>query len=166
MFGSKIEHIFVLPKWEIHKISFKNYPQMKRIIILAAVMLCFVTVGFAQAEQTIVKSLVADMNTAVLELPGEVSTSLWDKDFIRITATIKVTNNSDEILKKLVGVGRYDIQTAEKDGQLVITMPKVAHNVIIKGVNLSELIKFEVQLPYHVKGVIKKPDFYNTQQSM
>lgn len=139
---------------------------MKRIFTLAAMMICFVTVGFAQAEQTIVKSLVVDMNTAIFEFPGEVSTNVWDKDFIRITAIIKVSNSSDEILKKLVAVGRYDIQTEEKDGKLVVTMPKVAHSVIVKGINLTELIKYEVQMPSHVKAVAKKPEFYIAQQSM
>lgn len=129
---------------------------MKNFIATIAIIICFATVSFAQAEQTIIKSLTVETATAVLDLPGEVNTSLWDKDFIRITATIKTTNQGEEILKKLILVGRYDIQSAEVDGQFVITMPKVAHQVIIKGVDLSEVISYEVQLPYGVAAIIKK----------
>ena len=129
---------------------------MKNFISTIAIIICFATVSFAQAEQTILKSLTVETATAVLDLPGEVNTSLWDKDFIRITATIKTTNQGEEILKKLILVGRYDIQSAEVDGQFVITMPKVAHQVIIKGVDLSEVISYEVQLPYGVQAFVKK----------
>ena len=129
---------------------------MKNFIATIAIIICFATVSFAQAEQTIIKSLTVETATAVLDLPGEVNTSLWDKDFIRITATIKTTNQGEEILKKLILVGRYDIQSAEVDGQFIITMPKVAHQVVIKGVELSEVISYEVQLPYGVAAIIKK----------
>ena len=129
---------------------------MKNFIATIAIIICFATVSFAQAEQTILKSLTVETATAVLDLPGEVNTSLWDKDFIRITATIKTTNQGEEILKKLILVGRYDIQSAEVDGQFIITMPKVAHQVVIKGVELSEVISYEVQLPYGVAAIIKK----------
>ena len=129
---------------------------MKNFITTIAIIICFATVSFAQAEQTIIKSLTVETATAVLDLPGEVNTSLWDKDFIRITATIKTTNQGEEILKKLILVGRYDILSAEVDGQFIITMPKVAHQVVIKGVELSEVISYEVQLPYGVKAFVKK----------
>ena len=129
---------------------------MKNFIATIAIIICFATVSFAQAEQTIIKSLTVETATAVLDLPGEVNTSLWDKDFIRITATIKTTNQGEEILKKLILVGRYDILSAEVDGQFIITMPKVAHQVVIKGVELSEVISYEVQLPYGVAAIIKK----------
>ena len=129
---------------------------MKNFISTIAIIICFATVSFAQAEQTILKSLTVETATAVLDLPGEVNTSLWDKDFIRITATIKTTNQGEEILKKLILVGRYDILSAEVDGQFIITMPKVAHQVVIKGVELSEVISYEVQLPYGVAAIIKK----------
>ena len=129
---------------------------MKNFISTIAIIICFATVSFAQAEQTIIKSLTVETATAVLDLPGEVNTSLWDKDFIRITATIKTTNQGEEILKKLILVGRYDILSAEVDGQFIITMPKVAHQVVIKGVELSEVISYEVQLPYGVAAIIKK----------
>ena len=129
---------------------------MKNFIATIAIIICFATVSFAQAEQTIIKSLTVETATAVLDLPGEVNTSLWDKDFIRITATIKTTNQGEEILKKLILVGRYDILSAEVDGQFIITMPKVAHQVVIKGVELSDVISYEVQLPYGVKAFVKK----------
>ena len=129
---------------------------MKNFISTIAIIICFATVSFAQAEQTIIKSLAIETASAVLDLPGEVTTSLWDKDFIRITATIKATNQGEEILKKLIMVGRYDIQSAEVDGQFVITMSKVAHQVVIRGVDLTEVISFEVQLPYQVGAVVKK----------
>ena len=129
---------------------------MKNFISTIAIIICFATVSFAQAQQTILKSLTVETATAVLDLAGEVNTSLWDKDFIRITATIKTTNQGEEILKKLILVGRYDILSAEVDGQFIITMPKVAHQVVIKGVELSEVISYEVQLPYGVAAIIKK----------
>ncbi len=139
---------------------------MKNVIATLALLLFFVATSFAQAEQSLVKSLSVAQSVAVLDLPGEVHSSLWDKDFIRITATIKVTNSSDDILKKLVMVGRYEIQSSEVDGQLLITMPKIEQTVIIKGVELSEIISFEVQMPYHVAPLVKKHGEILNNQAM
>jgi hypothetical protein len=129
---------------------------MKQFITLIALMLVFATATFAQAEKTLIKSIPAEnMMAAMVELPGEVNVSNWDKNFVRVTAVVRVTNTTESILKRLVMVGRYEIDVQEDKNTLVLTMPKTEHTVIIKGVNLEEVLSFEVQLPVGMKAVIK-----------
>ena len=143
-----------------------NISVMKNLLTIAILMFCFATVSFAQAEKTLIKSIAAESAVVALELPGEVAVSKWDKDFIRITATIKSDNVNEEILKKLVAFGRYDIITSSENGQMIINMPKVASQVIIKGVNMNELIKFEVQMPEGVEAAVKSETTAAAIQSM
>ncbi len=139
---------------------------MKNFIATIALFFFFVATSFGQAEQTITKSLVAEASTAVLQLSGKVETSTWDKDFIRITATVKVTNSSDDILKKLILVGRYEIQVQNNNGEMIISMPKLEQTVVVKGVELAEIISYEVQIPSHLQVVVKNNQAKATAQTM
>lgn len=138
---------------------------MKNLFTLIALMFIFATATFAQAEKTLIKSIPAEnMMAALVELPGEVHVSNWDKGFVRVTAVIRVNNTTESILKRLVMVGRYEINVQEDKNSLVLTMPKTEHTVIIKGVNLEEVLSFEVQAPEGMKVVIK--DANNKQPAM
>lgn len=129
---------------------------MKNLFTLIALMFVFATATFAQAEKTLIKSIPAEnMMAALVELPGEVQVSNWDKSFVRVTAVIRVNNTTESILKRLVMVGRYEINIQEDNNSLVLSMPKTEHTVIIKGVNLEEVLSFEVQAPAGMKVVIK-----------
>jgi recombinational DNA repair protein RecT len=110
-------------------------------------MLVLSTSIFAQAEKTLLKSVLINTGTASIELPGEVSVSTWDKPYIRVTATIKTTNFTEEVLKRIVSAGRYDIQGIQENGLTIINMPKLVNQVTIGGVKMVEFFKFEVQIP-------------------
>jgi hypothetical protein len=91
-------------------------------------------------------------------LPGDVSLTTWDENFLRVTTTIQVANMSENIVKRLVVVGRYSIETKEdKFGKMmVIKMPKVAHYVAVQGVDLVESYDFKIQAPKGYKVVVKE----------
>jgi len=140
---------------------------MKYIITLICTMLLSMTEINAQAQTSLVKSIALEGSSlAVLELNGEVKVKEWDKDFIRITANIEVTNNSEEILKKLVSVGRYDFKTTIENGKLIINTPKMSHLVTIKGVDLIEKMNFEVLIPQGFQTNVKKPILNNNVPSL
>ena len=116
-------------------------------ILFTLTMLVLSTSIFAQAEKTLLKSVLINTGTASIELPGEVSVSTWDKPYIRVTATIKTTNFTEEVLKRIVSAGRYDIQGIQENGLTIINMPKLVNQVTIGGVKMVEFFKFEVQIP-------------------
>lgn len=129
---------------------------MKTIITLIVLAFAFVTTTQAQVEKVLVKSVALDGNSlAVVNLPGDVSVLEWDKDYIRVTATVNVLNFDDNIAKRLVVVGRYELKTETVEGQLVITMPKVSNLVTIKGILLQENFSFEVQSPKGYQVIVK-----------
>lgn len=131
---------------------------MKYIITIICMMMLGLTEMNAQAQTSLVKSIALEGSSlAVLELNGEVKVTAWDKDFIRITANIEVINNNEEILKKLVSVGRYDFKTVVENGKLIISTPKMSHLVTIKGVDLLEKMSFEVFVPQGFQTNVKKP---------
>lgn len=140
---------------------------MKNLFTLIVLMLVFATATFAQAEKTLIKSIPAEnIMTALVELPGEVQVSNWDKGFVRVTAVIRVSNTTESILKRLVMVGRYEMNVQEDKNSLILTMPKTEHTVIIKGVNLEEVLSFEVQVPAGIKAIVKDANANNKQPAM
>ena len=101
---------------------------MKTLLTLLVLVLA-ATTTFAQTEKTLTKSLALnETHTAFVMLPGDVSLTTWDENFLRVTTTIQVANMSENIVKRLVVVGRYSIETKEdKFGKMmVIKMPKVS----------------------------------------
>jgi len=131
---------------------------MKTLFTLLVLVLA-ATTTFAQTEKTLTKSLALnETHTAFVMLPGDVSLTTWDENFLRVTTTIQVANMSENIVKRLVVVGRYSIETKEdKFGKMmVIKMPKVAHYVAVQGVDLVESYDFKIQAPKGYKVVVKE----------
>ena len=131
---------------------------MKTLLTLLVLVLA-ATTTFAQTEKTLTKSLALnETHTAFVMLPGDVSLTTWDENFLRVTTTIQVANMSENIVKRLVVVGRYSIETKEdKFGKMmVIKMPKVAHYVAVQGVDLVESYNFKIQAPKGYKVVVKE----------
>lgn len=132
---------------------------MKNLIILLSLVLGFATTINAQTEKTLVKSVaLTASNSAIVSLPGEMSLSTWDNDndFIRVTTYLKVDNMNENIVKQLVMVGRYTLSTKldEATGTLMISMPKVANQVTVKGILLAEHLIFEISAPEGYQVII------------
>ena len=107
---------------------------MKRLTTILLLIVISVSVCFAQAEKEMVKSISLDYISHVMfALPGDISLSEWDNDFIKVTTHLKVPNFPATIVDRLVMVGRYRLGIEEKGDQLIITMPKVKTYVTVKG---------------------------------
>ncbi|CAA6825985.1 MAG: Unknown protein [uncultured Aureispira sp.] len=135
---------------------------MKNLIILLSLVVGFTTTMSAQAEKTLVKSVaLTASNSASVRLPGKVSVSTWDNDFIRVTTHLKVDNMNENIVKQLVILGRYTL-SSELDattGILMITLPKVVNQVTVKGALLVEHLSFEINAPEGYQVIIEEePD--------
>ncbi|WMX14078.1 MULTISPECIES: hypothetical protein [unclassified Aureispira] len=134
---------------------------MKNLILLLSLVCGLATTMNAQVEKTLVKSVaLATSTSAIVNLPGEVSLQEWDKDFIRVTTHLKVDNMSENIVKQLVVVGRYTLATDvdPSNGTLIITMPKVANQVTVKGVLLAEYLSFEINAPEGYQVIIESEE--------
>lgn len=132
---------------------------MRNLILLFILMLGTITMTQAQASKTLVKSVaLAGAEEVIIDLPGLVENSEWDNDFVRVTTYLTVGNMSENIVKQLVLVGRYNLETNldEATGVLVITMPKISNQVRVKGVALVETLRFEVQAPAGYTVAIKE----------
>jgi hypothetical protein len=127
----------------------------------------------AQVNKTLVKSLAVETTTSytskvIVMLPGKVDIKEWNKSFIRITTNIMVKNMSENIVKRLVIVGRYTLEVKEdKYGKMmIIKMPNVVHYVAVQGVGLIETYTFEVNAPEGYKVVVKQDLNPNITNSM
>lgn len=106
------------------------------------------TEAWSQAARTIVKSIPMDgAVAAVFDAPGQVQTTTWNNDFIRVNTKITTPNFQDQYLKRLVSLGRYRLETEVKDGRLYIRMPKIEHPVSIKGEQLIEELSYDISVP-------------------
>ncbi len=127
---------------------------MKKIFTLLVLVLALNNSVNAQVGKTLVKSLAVETTTsyttkAVVDLLGDVTVSEWDKNFIRITTHVEVLNMNENIVKQLIMVGRYTLESNinEETQTLYVTMPNIANMVTVKGVELSEVLSFEVNVP-------------------
>ena len=139
---------------------------MKQLFItLMFAMFCSMSVS-AQSQKSFIKSIEMNASSIELQLPGEVTAKEWDKDFVRITVSVDLLNSSEEILKRLASVGRYELQSREEGGVLIIELPKMAQVVAIKGTTLQEVLKFEVMYPQNASINITQPAYFKTSASL
>ena len=90
---------------------------MKTFITFFALVLMSIFNLCAQSQRQIVKTLDLKGQSVVASFHGNITVVESETEFVRVTATVSVSNFSDDILKKLVEVGRYDIQTSlNKEG--------------------------------------------------
>lgn len=101
----------------------------------------------AQIQKTFVKSLVLESRSVIADLDGEVVFEEWDKDFVRVTATVQLTNFDEEMLKRLAIAGRYDLQSSLEDGAMYIRMPKLAKQIEIRGQKLEDKVYYKIAVP-------------------
>lgn len=120
---------------------------MKTIFTLFILTILFVQTSFGQSQKTFVKSLSAPTSSIAVDLEGKTEIIEWEESFIRVTTTIELTNFNEEILKRLVSVGRYNIETATNDGIMTIQMPKLSTKVTIRGQVLSEILSYDILVP-------------------
>ena len=135
---------------------------MKRIFTLFFLSFFFTQIAFSQSEKTFVKSLVAHTSNVVVDLEGAATVTEWNEKFIRVTTTVEVTNFSDDILKRLVAVGRYEITGDIEDGVMIVRMPKLATKVTIKGQLLEEIMTYEVFVPEGITVEMAEEDTSTT----
>ncbi|WCL80214.1 hypothetical protein PPO43_09520 [Saprospira sp. CCB-QB6] len=124
---------------------------MKHIITLLCCCFFALQVSWAQSSKTLVQTLPLAAATASLEIAAEVEIEYWEEAQVRITTEVIAENVSEAILKKLVMIGRYNIVQKETPKGLVLYMPKMEHQVILRGQILDEQLKIKVQLPKGMK---------------
>jgi len=133
---------------------------MKNLITLLVLFLGISLTVNAQTEKSIVKSFSLEASTStVVNLPGEVELTRWDKDIIRVTAHIKV-NFDENITKRLMLVGRYEIEKDHHNKTIVLTMPNASGFIAVKGIVLDEQMTFEVKAPKGYTVFVKKSKGY------
>jgi len=103
--------------------------------------------SFGQSQKTFVKSLSSNTSNIAVDLVGKTKISEWEESFIRVTTTIELSNFNEEILKRLVSVGRYNIETTTNNDVMIIQMPKLGTKVTIRGQVLSEILTYEILVP-------------------
>ena len=141
---------------------------MKGVITMIVFVLSVFNL-FAQTEKEVTKSVALNQTeVAYLMLPGDVKVTEWDKPFIRVTTTIAVANMTDQIVERLIMVGRYSLESKEdKTGRMmVVKMPKVDHYVAVQGVNLVESYSFDVQAPEGYRVIVKEDLNPNVSQNV
>ena len=132
---------------------------MKNLIKIALLLIWQITLLNAQSEKTLVMSIeLKHSNEIQCILPGEVEYEEWDKPYLRMVVEIK-SNTSDDILEQLMLAGRYKAVTYYEFGMEYLTMPKVAKQVILQGVNVEEKFTFKLLIPKGTRVHSTLPDY-------
>lgn len=127
---------------------------MKAYNTLALLICLNIGMLFGQTNTTLVKSLATGNQKFIsFNLNEHVDVQQWDKDYIRVEIAIASENVSEKILKRLISLGRYEIEVDRHNMEMILEMPKTKHIVMISGKNLDENISYKVMVP---KGMISK----------
>lgn len=120
---------------------------MKTIFTFFVLLILSVQTSFCQSQKTFVKSLTANASSISVDLEGNTEITEWEESFLRVTTTIELSNFNEDILKRLVSVGRYSVETTTSNGVMTIKMPKLATKVTIRGQVLNEILTYEILVP-------------------
>jgi hypothetical protein len=120
---------------------------MKTIFTFFVLLILSVQTSFGQSQKTFVKSLTANASSIAVDLEGNTEITEWKESFVRVTTTIELSNFNEEILKRLVSVGRYSVETTTSNDIMTIKMPKLSTKVTIRGQVLNEILTYEILVP-------------------
>jgi hypothetical protein len=129
---------------------------IKIVVFLILPLICSSSSLYAQSQKIFVKSLALESSVVVADLEGEVTFVEWDKEFVRVTATVQVLNFDEEMLKRLAVAGRYDLVSKLEEGGMYIRMPKLAKEIVIRGQKLEERVRYEIAVPQKTIVEIEK----------
>ncbi len=127
---------------------------MKSKIILLLVPALFLSLSMngQQTEKTLVKLFDLKGNNVVLvDVDADVTVNEWTQDQMRVIMRVSLENGSDMMLKSLVKVGRYNLESVETENGLKIFVPDLQKQVKLRsGDELVERINFEIYAPADV----------------
>ncbi len=124
---------------------------MKNILLILIFSVILLPISFTQGQKVLIKSFNTDSEELVVDMVGRVLVNEWDEDYVRVMSNIEINNFSEQVLMRLVMVGRYSIVSEMVDGVMVIKMPKIAHHVSIKGEMLEEVLEYQIFVPRGMK---------------
>lgn len=118
-------------------------------------LLTFLLLGnviFAQSsERTLVKSFNAENVTElILDLSGPVSIKEREGDLLRIQMKVSLENGHDRLLKSMVAARRFNLESTNKNGQMVISTPSLDKKITIGGKEIIEVVRYTIQVPKNI----------------
>lgn len=115
--------------------------------------------GQQNVEKTLVKAFnLTGFHTVLIDVPieNEIVINEWNQEQMRVVMTVSLGNGSDQMLKSLVKVGRYNLDSADDNSDLRVYLPGLEREVKLRsGDKLIENINFEIYVPAntHVKTI-------------
>ncbi|MEZ4953400.1 MAG: hypothetical protein R2825_07470 [Saprospiraceae bacterium] len=118
--------------------------------------------GQQNVEKTLVKAFnLTGIHSVLIDVPTEnqVVINEWNQEQMRVVMTVSLGNGSDQMLKSLVKVGRYNLDSADENSDLRVYLPGLEREVKLRsGDKLIENINFEIYVPAntHVKTMLNE----------
>lgn len=113
--------------------------------------------GQQNVEKTLVKAFnLSGFHSVLIDVPieNQVVINEWNQEQMRVVMTVSLGNGSDQMLKSLVKVGRYNLDSTDEESNLRVFLPALEREVKLRsGDKLIENINFEIYAPanIHVK---------------
>lgn len=145
----------------------------KKSFITALIISLFLTATFAQ--RGLHKTLIAtvepgESNMVFLNLPGEVETQVWDRNYIRIEIELTTNLDNEEVFEYLKKTRRYQVEKSYNNYySIVLNLPNLMEEIFVNGKALAESFKFKIMTPWEIDvniddkiDLIKEDDFIKT----
>ncbi len=118
--------------------------------------------GQQHAEKTLVKGFkLAGNNVVLIDVApeNEIVINEWSQEQMRVVMTVSLGNGSDQMLKSLVKLGRYNLDSSIEPDMLRVFLPGLERNVKLRnGGELIENLNFEIYAPSNVLVKTKTVD--------
>ncbi|MEN0002952.1 MAG: hypothetical protein AAF798_02365 [Bacteroidota bacterium] len=135
---------------------------IKFATIFALTFLVTTTLVAQQAEKTLVKAFNLQGHDLIqIELDGPVEVRTWKQNILRVQMVIKLENGSENLLKSLVQIGRYNLKSGIGEQGFHIFAPNMKREVKIGGKVINESLTYVIYAPEGVQ--VKLPNTASTQ---
>jgi hypothetical protein len=133
-------------------------------IIPITTLLLLLTTGLIaqQAEKTLVKAFNLQGHQLIeVDLEGPVEVRTWNQKILRVQMRIQLENGSNNLLKSLVQIGRYNLKSGMGEAGYQIYAPNLDREVKIGGQLIKENLTYVIYAPEGVQ--LKLPNEASTQ---
>ncbi len=110
-----------------------------------------------QAEKTLVKAFnVTGQQLVLMDVEGVVQVTTWKQEQLRVQMTIHIYNGTEPMLKSFVTSGRYNLESSQTNGRVVISAPGLERQVKLNnGRDLKEFVTYHVFAPEGITVMLR-----------
>ena len=124
----------------------------KIISFIASLLITSMVFAQNNTEKTLVKSFnLQGSQLVMLDMDADYEIRPWANTYMQVQMTVGLENGSEAMLKSLIQARRYNLDSANLEGDLKVFAPGLARTVSVGGKELLENFSLVIYVPSEVE---------------